>query len=224
VRGPVGAALLALALAATGLSLSGCGGGTSAAPGVARLERGDFLAVARALEAARPSVDREAAAAKAAWRLIANGLPAAGSASGREPILAAGRAAGAVKLPPLFEEREAAAITGPGSSPAGLFRVYVRLSTRGWALIGSFIDDVASGSAVSARFAARNVALYIESIYDAHFGLAQIGKQLLSGYAKLGGAGAFGSSLTQAHIDALAGAYSEARYRLHPHVGVRLGS
>ncbi len=66
--------------------------------------------------------------------------------------------------------------------------------------------------------------MYIESIYDAHFTLAQIGKKLLAGYEKLGGASDFGTALTQAEVNALAGAYSEASDRLHPHVGVRLGS
>ena len=46
--------------------------------------------------------------------------------------------------------------------------------------------------------------LYIESIYDGHFSLAQIGKKLLAGYDKLGGAADFGASLTQAEVDALA--------------------
>ena len=68
------------------------------------------------------------------------------------------------------------------------------------------------------------MALYIESVYDAHFGLAQIGKKLLAGYRKLGGQAAFGAALTQGEVDALADAYSEATDRLHPHVGVRLGS
>ena len=224
MRGTVGAALAALALAAGVLAWAGCGGSAPATPAASHLERGDFVAVTRALSAAGPSVDREVAAAKIAWRLIADGLPAGTGASARTPVQAAGRAAAALKLPPLFEEHQAAAITGAGSSLAGLFRVYVRLSTRGWRLIGSFIDDIAAGSTVSAQFARQNVALYIESIYDAHFGLAQIGKQLLAGYAKLGGGAAFGSALTQAQVDALAGSYSEARDRLHPHVGVRLGT
>ena len=76
----------------------------------------------------------------------------------------------------------------------------------------------------SARFARENVALYIESVYDGHFALAQIGKQLLDGYRTLGGQAPFGGTLTQAEVDALASAYSEAADRLHPHVGVRLGS
>jgi hypothetical protein len=68
------------------------------------------------------------------------------------------------------------------------------------------------------------VALYIESIYDAHFGLAQIGKQIPIDYRRVGGAGAFGASLTPAEVGALATSYSEASDRLSPHARVRLGS
>ena len=74
-----------------------------------------------------------------------------------------------------------------------------------------------------ARFARENVALYIESVYDGHFDLAQIDKHLTDGYRQLGGAGGVREALTQAEVDALGDAYSEASVRLHPHVGVRLG-
>ena len=73
-------------------------------------------------------------------------------------------------------------------------------------------------------FARANVALYIESVYDAHFTLAQIGKKVLDGYGKLGDGKAFGAALVTDEVEALARAYSEAKDRLHPHVGVRLGS
>ena len=68
-------------------------------------------------------------------------------------------------------------------------------------------------------------ALYPTNAWDLPtFTLAQIGKKLVDGYAKLGGAKAFATSLTQAEVDALASAYSEAADRLHPHVTARLGS
>ena len=91
-------------------------------------------------------------------------------------------------------------------------------------MIGAAIEQIKHGSRAGARFARANVALYIESVYDAHFSLAQIGKQLVKGYKELGGEAAFGASLTQAEIDGLAATYSEATDRLYPHVGVRLGS
>jgi len=75
-----------------------------------------------------------------------------------------------------------------------------------------------------AKFARENVGLYIESVYDGHFDLAQIAKRLRKGYHNLGGAAAFAGSLTPAEVNSLANAYSEATARLHPHVGVKLGS
>jgi hypothetical protein len=127
-------------------------------------------------------------------------------------------------VPAIFEEARASALTGPAAQVAGLFRSYSGLARHGWQLIGAAIDEIEHGSTVARRFARANVALYIEGIYDAHFSLAQIGKALLAGYRKLGGASAFAGSLTQAEVDGLAQTYSEASDRLHPHVGVRLGS
>jgi hypothetical protein len=42
---------------------------------------------------------------------------------------------------------------------------------------------------------------------------------LVSGYEKLGGPQAFGAALTQAQVNALAGAYSIPAARLEPHPG-----
>ena len=69
------------------------------------------------------------------------------------------------------------------------------------------------------------MGLYIESVYDGHFDLAQIDKRLTRGLSRTRRARLqFGSALTQAEVDALAAAYSEASARLHPHVGIRFGS
>ena len=102
-------------------------------------------------------------------------------------------------------------------------RSYALLCARGWKLLLASLAQIESGTPAAARFARANAPLYIESVYDAHFTLAQIGKKLLAGYDKLGGPRAFGAALTKAEVDGLAGAYSEASDRLHPHVGVRLG-
>ncbi len=217
-----GAALLMLSGAA--IAASGCGSSHSATPQALRLERADLVAVSRALNSAARSVGSEVAATKVAWPLVANGLPADTSTISRPAIHTAAERAAALRLPALFEEREAASLTGPGSSLAGLFRAYSGLSTHGWQLIGAAIEQIEHGSPVAARFARANVALYIDSVYDAHFGLAQVGKHLVAGYEQLGGASAFGPSLTQAEVDRLAGTYSEASDRLHPHPGVKLGS
>jgi hypothetical protein len=204
--------------------VGGCGGGVLASSAGLRLQREDLLVVSHALQRVRTPVAAEVAATKAAWPLVANGLPADPSTVSRTPIRTATEAAARLQLPAVFAETRSAALTGPASALAGLFRSYSGLSTRGWQLIGAAIDQIAHGSPAASSFARANVALYIESVYDGHFSLAQIGKGLLSGYAKLGGARVFGATLTQAEVDALAQAYSEASDRLHPHVGVRLGS
>jgi hypothetical protein len=180
--------------------------------------------VTHALARVEGPVASEVAATRAAWPLVANGLPADLSTVARGPIEAATQMAAKLRVPALFEEMQAVALTGPGASLAGLFRSYSALATRGWQLIGAAIHQIEHGSPAASRFARANVALYIESVYDAHFSLAQIGKGLLAGYRKLGGPHVFGAALTQAEVDGLARAYSEPADRLHPHVGVRLGS
>jgi hypothetical protein len=182
--------------------------------------------VSRALATVERPIAVEVAAAKRAWPLLANGLPTGGEqlAGTRAPVAAAATSAARIPTPPVLGETRAVSLTGPGAGLAGLFRNYIGLTTRGWTLIGAAIDQIEHGSPAGARFARENVGLYIESVYDGHFDLAQIDKHLVDGYRRLGGPAAFGSALTQADVDALGDAYSEANLRLHPHVGVRLGS
>ena len=222
-----------------------------------RLEREDLVATVHALSSVEGPVDRELAAAKRAWPLVVNGLPAGSVQSVRAPVRAAAVSAALIRKPGLFEEHF---LTGAAAQLAGLFTSFDGLSTRGWGLIGAAIDQIeaaspagvySSGASASpssargananetsasararqtavriaaARFARANVDLYIESVYDGHFELAQIADKLHKGYENLGGPAAFGESLTPAEVNALAAAYSEASARLRPHVGVRLGS
>ncbi len=212
-----GAALLVLVLAA-----AGCGSGSRASVEGLRLQREDLIASARALDQASGEVRSETAATKAAWPLVANGLPAAPAAAASARVAAAARASAELKLPPLFGELRAAELTGPASSLAGIFRSFAGLSQHGWQMIG-YAFSLGETSA-AARFARANAPLYIESVYDGHFGLAQVGKKLLAGWEKLGGSAAFGASLPRSEVERLAGAYSEQELRLHPHAGVKLGS
>jgi hypothetical protein len=217
----------ALLLLLSGATLAGAACGTTSetsSPATLRLQREDLLAVSRALRSAEPSVASEVAAARAAWPLVANGLPAAAATGTRVHVDAASRSAASVETPALFQAAQAASLTGPAAQLAGLFRNYGVLAALGWRLTGAAIGQVLGGSATEARFARQNVGLYIESVYDAHFELAQLGKQLLDGYRALGGPEAFKGALSQEEVTALARAYSEAADRLHPHVGVRLGS
>jgi hypothetical protein len=220
---PITAAALVCLLAA---AIAACGGeGKSTTAAALKLQREDLVAVSRALKDVQAPIAREVAATKAAWPLIANGLPTEITIVSRSAQASAATASAArLRLPALLGETQARTLTGPASQISGLVRSYALLSARGWKLLDAAFAQVESASPANARFARKNAPLYIESVYDAHFTLAQVGKKLLAGYAKLGGAGDFGNALTQAEVDSLAAAYSEASDRLHPHVGVRLGS
>jgi hypothetical protein len=213
-----------LLLSCAALATTGCGGGEGASPTGVRLQREDLVAVSHALLRAQGSVEREVAATRAAWPLVANGLPANLAPSGRAAIATAASQASKVLVPAPLPEAPATTLTGPGAQLAGLFHSFDGLARNGWRMVGVALDAVEHGSRAAARFARANVALYIESVYDAHFNLAQIGKKLVSGYRKLGGAEAFGSSFTEGELGTLTRSYSEAADRLHPHAGVHLGS
>lgn len=208
------------------LGLAGCGSTSGqSTPAELKLQRQDLVATSRALKSVVAPVGAEVAATKAAWPLIANGLPASTSAlSEAGKVAQATQAAAQLRLPALFGEAEARSLTGAASQLTGLFRTYALLSARGWKLLEAGLAQIESGTPAAARFARANTPLYIESIYDGHFTLAQVGKKLLAAYHRLGGATAFGTTLTQAEVDALARTYSEDSDRLHPHVAVRLGS
>jgi hypothetical protein len=204
--------------------LAGCGGSSSTStPAAERLQREDLVAVSHGLRQAESSLRREMAAARIAWPLVANGLPASIPPSVRPALSTASAAARAIVVPPLMSATQARSLTGPAAGITGLFRTFSGLTERGWTLTGAAADEIEGGPPAAARFARENVALYIDSVYDGHFDAALIGKSLLAGYTSLGGAPAFGGALSQAEVDALAGAYSPATERLHPHPGVKLG-
>jgi hypothetical protein len=217
-------AALPVLLAGAALAAAGCGGGHPTSPAELALEREALVSVCRALQSLQGQTEAEVAATKAAWPEIVDGLPARSSGLYTPALRAAIAAAANLELPTLLSEKQSAALTGPASSLAGLYRAFAVLAGKGWQLVGDAIYQIEHGSPQAARFARANVALYIDSIYDANFGVAQIGKQLTRAYKKLGGAEAFGVALSQAEATALAATYSEARDRLVPHVAVKLGS
>ena len=213
-------------VAGAGAVLAGCGGKSSAAtnPTAEQLQREDLVAVSRGLRQAEGSVKREMAAARIAWPLVANGLPASIPPATRTAIAKAGAAARAIVAPPLLMKEQARSLTGPAAGIAGLFQPFSGLTERGWTLTGAAADEISGGTPAAARFARENVALYIDSVYDGHFDGSLIGKSLLKGYSQLGGPAAFGGTLSEAEVQALARAYSPEAEQLHPHPGVRLGS
>jgi hypothetical protein len=222
----VAALLLTLgSVAGADAVLAGCGSTNRArSPVEAGLEREDLVAVSRDLRQAESSLQREMAATRIAWPLVANGLPTSIPPATQSKVAAAGAAARAILLPALMSEAQARELTGPAAGIASLFGPFRKLAERGWTLIGAAIEEIDSGPPATARFARENVALYIDGVYDGHFDAGLIGKSLLSGYRKLGGEKAFGAMLPQAEVDALARAYSLATERLDPHSGVKLGS
>jgi hypothetical protein len=115
-------------------------------------------------------------------------------------------------------------LTGPSASISGTYRTFTTLAGRGFALIDSATRAISEGSRAGARFARANVALYIESVYDAHYALAQIGKKVGAGYRKLGGSVAFAGVLEASEVQQLEKFYSEENCHLRPHAGVKIGS
>lgn len=214
----------ALLLVGVAVTAAGCGSSSPGNPAQLALEREDLIFVARSLQSLRPSADREVAATRSAWPYIYRGLPTRRDGLDPYPLRAASASAQLLELPALLQERAAAALTGPASGIAGLYRAFSGLARRGWEMIAAGIGQIEHGPPRAARFARANIALYIESIYDAHFGLGQIGKQLLRGYEKLGGQPVFGSQLTRAEVVLLAGDFNEAHDLLTPHETVKLGS
>jgi hypothetical protein len=225
----VAALLLTLSgVAGAGTVLAGCGGSSGAnsttSPATEKLQREDLAAVSRGLRQAMVSVQREMAAARIAWPLVADGLPASIPQAARPRLATASATARAIFLPPLMSEAQARGLIGPAAGIAGLFGTFSKLTERGWTLIEAAIASIDSGPPIAARFARENVALYIDSVYDGHFDAALIGKSLLEGYDKLGGPKAFGATLTEAEVETLARAYSRAAERLYPHPAVQPGA
>jgi len=223
LRGSAHRGALLLAAGAALLAV-GCGSAHRPTPVGLQLQREDLGLAATALGSVEQSVEREGQASRAAWPVVFKGLPAPGEKSAGTLIHQAAILAGALPLPSPFGEEEARSLTGAASQLAGTYLTFYHLATRGWKLIDYAFSQISTGSASSASFARANVALYIESVYDAQFVLAQIGKQLVAGYKHLGGPVQFGATLTQAEVEQLAGVYSEPNFRLRPHVAARLGS
>jgi hypothetical protein len=217
-------AALLLTTSALGSLAAGCGGGSDVSPAGRKLQREDLLAVSHALQGLEGQVGAEVRATKAAWPMVADGLPRDATRIDRTAIAAAAASAAAIALPDVLQEQRVVSLTGPAAELAGLFRSYALLSVRGWKLIGAALGQIEHGAPEAARFARQNAPLYIESVYDGHFILAKIGNKLSAAYDKLGGPAAFGMALSKREVKVLGDAYSEARDRLHPHVGVRLGS
>ena len=256
-RRPGGAGALVPALALglagllTGLGLAGCGGSSSGAPPGAtkklppvsssprelRVERAHLALVAHGLLVAEPSIGREIAAAKAAWKGIAKGLPAQVSPTSRSLIARALDRTQRIATPRFVSY--AGELTGAAAAIAGLELSFEQLSQRGWTMTlaaaghlggpaGSSLalarGPAGAGSAATPaplspaalRFVRANASLYIGSVYDGHYNLSVVGERVREAYAQLGGAEAFGAALRPALVAALARFYAPRIVRLTP--------
>jgi hypothetical protein len=209
---------LAVALAAAGL-IAGCGSTASHTTSSRELalQRAQFVQVSNGLRSVQGAVQHEVATSRTAWPLIAGGLPQALPSGLQGAVGAASAGAKALPEPPFM--RNAGQLTGPAAGIAGLYESYERLAERGWRLTAASIAAIGGGAPAAASFARENSSLYIDAIYDGHFNLSLLGKDLTSAYELLGGPTAFGAALPQSEINALAAGYSIPAVRLEPHPG-----
>jgi hypothetical protein len=185
------------------------------------VERTDLVLLAHTLQRLRAPAGGEIAAARAAWPALAGGLPRGSAPTLLAQVSTAARHAAMLTLPAVVTTEDS--LTGPAAKLAGMLKAYTRLTQRGWRYIAATLASASTqtahsgAAATAARFLRANAALYIYSIYDGHYDLSLIGKALRGAYRALGGAPAFGASLTQTQVEALAGDYSIPSARLTPH-------
>jgi hypothetical protein len=204
------AALLA-SVAAVGAA--GCGG-PHPRPAALRFERAHLVLVAQLLERLQAPVAGEVAAARAVWPALARGLPAALTPAQGRALAAAARGSAALALPWYVTSTEGGGLTGPAAAVGGLLNGYASLVPRGWRFLAAALTAQAPSTV---RFMRANAGLYVYCVYDGHYDLSLMGRALHDGYVRLGGAPAFGSSLTPERVAALVRAYSIPAGRLQPH-------
>ncbi|HEY3827952.1 MAG TPA: hypothetical protein VGL57_02025 [Solirubrobacteraceae bacterium] len=197
------------------LALAGCSSHHQPPAAALRLERSDFVLLANTLQRLRGPIRGEVTAARAVWPTLAHGLPTDQviAPATRRARARAGARARSLTLPATLTTE--GALTGPAAGIAGLLKGYTTLTQRGWPIITA--ASARTGTGTGTTFLRANSGLYIYCIYDGHFDLSLIGKKLQSAYLKLGGAAAFGATLTTTQVQALASAYSTPAVRLEPH-------
>jgi hypothetical protein len=235
------AARLVGALLAVGLALTanGCGSAKHPRPAELRLERTDLALMSRTLERLESPIRNEVTAARDVWPALNQGLPQGPvPPATQQGIFTAAARAQAVQ-PPSFVTKPNI-LTGPAAATRALLHNYTDLAQRGWRLTEAAVSpadppkasrppttappSTPANQSTAVRLLRANSGLYIYCIYDAHFYLSLIGKQLQHAYQTLGGPPAFGQSLTQPQIEALARFYSPPSVRLEPHPPPSLGA
>jgi hypothetical protein len=215
------ACLMLIALSTTACGTSGAKVSATSRTALA-LERTDLLLVTRALRGAEASVQREVAAARRVWPLIAHGVPAEISEPLQLKAETATTTASGIQAPSFMTQAEGPVLkprrnlTGPAAGIAGLFQSFSVLSEHGWRLIVAAMQGIGHGSASTTRFLRADAPLYVASVYDGQFDLASIGKNLRKAYLKLGGSSGFSGSLRAYEVEKLATFYGDG-LKLKPH-------
>ncbi len=118
-------------------------------------------------------MSREVASTKPPGRSSPTACPRTSAASVRPSIAARRRVPRRSSCRLLLQEAQAASLDGPSLADRGRVPRLRPADRARMALIDAAVEQIEHGSPVTARFARENVALYIESVYDAHFTLAQ---------------------------------------------------
>lgn len=213
------AALLSIAFAIA-FVLVGCGSKLHN-PIEIKLERMDLVSVSKQLLHNDRAVEDELTSAHATWPYLYNGLPSRITRSVEARISDSTRKMAA--LPELPFLRRVHDLTGPASDIGGAYEKFWSLGKAGWEMIQATVLSLRHGPASTARFREENLPVYIQSVYDAHYSLSLIGKDVKSGYEKLGGSEGFGAALTPIEVETIMRLYSPEVARLEPHTTEALG-
>lgn len=207
---------MAVALAAALVLALALPGGETHTRAELALQRSHLSLVSRELLRLEAPVQREVAAARAAWPALAQGMPAHVSARLASETAVATASAEAMPAPAFLTARHE--LLGPAARIAALFHDFELLVQRGWSHTNQTAGSLRHGPATVAAFERSNAGLYIDGIYDGNFDVSLIGERVLHSYERLGGAHAFGKSLTPTEVSSLAAAYSPQTDRLVPHL------
>lgn len=186
-----------------------------------RLESADLRMVAGQLSSAKGPIRAEVAAARSAWPSLYDGLSATVPKRLTFDVAEAQARISRLRQPAFLNQIHT--LTGPASGIGALFESFWGLSHQGWSAISATLTSIRHGPRSAARFRRANVAIYIQSVYDAHYDLSLIGASIQRGYERLGGTATFGVALTPTEVSALASFYSRTGVRLEPHPSSSLG-
>lgn len=215
-RAAFAVALAVIAVAAAALAVAFSGGGEPP-PAELALFRAQLAYVSRQLLAKQAPLQRETAAVREVWPQIARGLPARASASLISQVAAANAAARSVPAPPFLEARHG--LGGPAARIAADYHDFEALLQQGLSHTRQELEAIERAPDGSlASFERANSGLYIECIYDGSFDASLIGKRVIRSFERMGGARAFGQSLTAEQARQLEETFSPRTFLLKPHL------